>query len=140
MSLEEARAHLDLASKQWERASSDWWEPSDPASCVTNVFYAYENLIVAVAEAKGIKWKKNHYKKAELAEELAKNKILSKDLSDELLRLNTLRKDVSYGEPGDELSDEDLEGLVSELEEMISEVEGIVSALEEEEIEKEENE
>lgn len=133
MSVEDAREHLDLASKQWERASSDAWEPSDAASCVTNVFYAYENLIVAVAEAKGIVWAKNHYKKAELAEELAKNKILSKDLSDELLRLNDLRKDVSYGGPGDELSDEDLESLVSGLEEMIAEVEGIVTALEEDE-------
>jgi hypothetical protein len=62
--LEAARAHLDLARKQWERASSDAWEPTDPASCVTNVFYAYENLIVAVAEARGREWAKSHYKKS----------------------------------------------------------------------------
>ena len=131
MSLEEAREHLDLASEQWERACTDAWEPADHASCVTNVFYSYENLIVAVAEAKDQPWAKNHYKKAELASELAKTKVLSKDVSDEMLRLNNLRKDVSYGEPGAELTDEDLEALVSELEKIIEEVEQIVAALEE---------
>lgn len=132
MSLETARKHLERASKQLERAATDAWEPADPASCVTNVFYAYENLIVAVAEAKNLTWAKNHYKKAELAKELASKKILSKDFSDHLLRLNDLRKDVSYGEPGMELSDQDLESFVTELEETIKEVEGIVSSLEEE--------
>jgi hypothetical protein len=131
MSLEEAREHLDLASEQWERAATDAWEPSDAASCVTKVFYAYENLIVAVAEAKDQPWAKSHYKKADLAAEFAKNKVLSRDLHDEMLRLNDLRKDVSYGEPGEELGDEDLEGLVGGLEEMIAEVEQIVAALEE---------
>jgi hypothetical protein len=103
MSLEDAREHLDLAIEQWERACNDAWEPSDAASCVTNAFYAYENLIVAVAEAKGSSWQKRHDKKAELARELFERKILSKDLHDEMLRLNILRKDVSYGEEGFEL-------------------------------------
>jgi hypothetical protein len=132
MSLEAAREHLDLASKQWERATTDAWEPSDSASCVTNAFYAYENLIVAVAEAKDVAWSKNHYKQAALAKELATNGVLSKDLSDEVLRLNDLRKDVSYGEPGAELRDEDLENLVTELESLINEVEEFVTRLEEE--------
>lgn len=130
MSLEAAREHLDLASKQWDRACSDAWEPSDPASCVTNVFYAYENLIVAVAEARGIRWEKSHYKKADLAAELARTKVLREDKKDEILRLNDLRKDVSYGEPGMELSDEDLEGLVTELEVFKDEVEELVKKLE----------
>jgi hypothetical protein len=55
-----------------------------------------------------------------------------RDLSDEVLRLNDLRKDVSYGEPGAELRDEDLERLVTELELLINEVEKFVSDLEEE--------
>src|SRR4051794_31179371 len=126
MSLEAAREHLNLASKQRDRASTDAWEPTDPASCVTNVFYAYENLIVAVAEAKNEAWAKNHYKKAELAQRLAQSGVLSKDLSDEILRLNNLRKDVSYGEPGENLGNEDLENLVCELESVIEEVEKIV--------------
>jgi uncharacterized protein YutE (UPF0331/DUF86 family) len=135
VSLEAAREHLDLARKQWERAASDWWEPSDPASCVTNVFYAYENLIVAVAEVHGRKWERNHYRKAELAAELAKDGLIGKDLSNLVLKLNDLRKDVSYGEPGDELVDAELEEYVSELEEVIEEVKSIVDAAEEEELE-----
>ena len=126
MSLEAARKHLERASQQLDRAATDAWEPADPASCVTNVFYAYENLIAAVAEAKNLTWTKSHYKKAELAKELAGQGILSKDFSDHLLRLNDLRKDVSYGEPGMELSDQDLEFFVAELEDTIEEVKGIV--------------
>ena len=108
MDLEEARDHLDLAKKQWERAASDSWTPKDHASCVTNAFYAYENLLVAVAEAHGKQWTKSHYKKAELASELFKAKILATDVSGTILRMNDLRKDLSYGEPGDELADADL--------------------------------
>jgi hypothetical protein len=56
---------------------------------------------------------------------------LSIDVSDKILRMNDLRKDVSYGEP-DELADADLESIVGELETFIEEVEGIVEALEDE--------
>jgi hypothetical protein len=48
------------------------------------------------------------------------------------LRLNGLRKDVSYGEPGVELLDEDLEDLVSGLEKLIEEVDSIVTDKEDE--------
>jgi hypothetical protein len=43
--------------------------------------------------------------------------------------LNELRKDVSYGEPGGELSDVDLEDLVSELETFLDEVEELVTTI-----------
>jgi uncharacterized protein (UPF0332 family) len=130
MSLEAAREHLDLASQQRDRAATDSWEPADPASCVTNAFYAYENLIVAVAESANKEWPKNHYKKAELAKQFAADGALKKDLSEEILRLNNLRKDVSYGEPGAKLRNEDLETIVSELEETIEAVEKIIGDLE----------
>ena len=141
MDLHAARAHLDLAKKQWGHAATDWWEPADAASCVTNAFYAYENLIVAVAEAQGRKWDPNHYKKSKLAAQLFADKILATDVSETILRLNNLRKDVSYGEPGDELATADLEDIVSQLEEFIDEVETMVDTLqqemEEEEVEDE---
>lgn len=132
MNLQEARAHLDLAKEQWEKAATAWWEPADPASCVTNAFYAYENLIVAIAEAHGRKWEPSHYKKADLAEKLFNDKILAKDVSGKILQMNNLRKDVSYGEPGQELEEVDLEEIVSELESFIDEVEAIVESLEQE--------
>lgn len=127
MSLEAAREHLDVATAQLERAQVDWWEPADPSSCVTNVFYAYENLVVAAAEAHDLPWKKDHFKKADLAHELYEKKTLTRDLRDEILRLNELRKDVSYGKPGAELGDEDLEGLLCELEKLRDEVEAIIT-------------
>jgi hypothetical protein len=140
MDLEEARDHLELAKKQWEHAATDSWPPREHASCVTNAFYAYENLLVAVAEALGQKWTKSHYKKAELAAELFKDKILTTDVSDTLLRMNDLRKDVSYGEPGYDLKDADLEDIVSDLEKFVDEVETIVTAAEEKAEEEEDDE
>jgi|SRR5271157_2803735 len=130
MSLEEARQHLDLAREQFDDACTDWWEPADAGSCVSNVFYAYENLVVAVAESHNLPWKKNHYDKAALATELHTQNILSKGLGDEILRLNNLRKDVHYGEPGFELGEEDLESLVSDLEGIVNEVESMISRME----------
>jgi hypothetical protein len=46
--------------------------------------------------------------------------------------LNELRKDVSYGDPGEELSEVELEGLVSGLELFLDEVGELVTSLEEE--------
>jgi hypothetical protein len=132
MDLHSARAHLDLAKKQWDRAATDWWEPADPASCVTNAFYAYENLIVAVAESHGRAWERDHFKKSKLAAQLFTDKILATDVSKTILKMNNLRKDVSYGEPGDELATADLERIVSRLEEFIDEVETIVDTFEQE--------
>lgn len=130
MSVRKAREHLDLAKKQLDDAAVDSWEPEEPESCVSNVFYAYENLIVTVAEANGIRWKRNHYEKAELASSLAKQGKLKTDIHDLMLHLNDLRKDISYGEPGSDLQNVDLEDLVTDLEHMVDEVEEIVSAKE----------
>jgi hypothetical protein len=138
MDLIKARDHLELAQKQWDTAATDSWEPAEPESCVTNVFYAYENVIVAVAEALGIEWKKNHYRKAEIAAQLARDGKLSKDISQLMQQLNSLRKDISYGEPGADLLDEDLEALVTDLELMIDEVNNIISNLEDNAVEDDE--
>ncbi len=138
MDLDKARTHLKLASKQRDKAATDSWEPEEPESCVTNVFYAYENIVVAVAEAVGAKWKKNHFDKADLAAKLANDGKLSTDISQLMLHLNDLRKDVSYGQPGAALLNEDLETLVSDLESMIDEAEELISQLEEEAVEADE--
>ena len=131
MSIREARRHVEKARAQLDQASIDSWEPPDPGSCISNVFYAYENLVVAVAEAHNIPWKKIHSEKAKLAAKLHKEGKLSRDLSEELPRLNDLRKDVHYGFPGNQLEGEDLESLVSDLEATLDEVDGSVRDLEE---------
>ncbi len=129
--LQEARRLIDLAKEQLDKAAVHSWEPSDPAQCVIVTFYAYENCVVSVAEAEGITWKKVHSEKSKLAANLVKDKKLKTDVSEKLKSLNTLRKDVSYGEPGESLSNVDLEDLVSELESFVEEVETFVEELEE---------
>lgn len=120
------------ARDQWDRAAVDSWSPEEPAECVTKCFYSYENALVAAATALGVAWTKKHYEKAALAKSLFKENKLKTDVSDLLVRLNELRKDVSYGDPGEELSEVDLEDLVSELESFLNEVGELVAAVEEE--------
>jgi len=55
-----------------------------------------------------------HYENADLALKVHQDHGL-RDISERLTELNDLRKDVSYGEPGDDLGEVDLEDLVSEL-------------------------
>ena len=126
MGLREARAALRRAHSQLERVQVAWLNPPDPVEAVTFAFYAYENAIVAVAEAKGAKWTKNHAEKARLAGRLFSDGILSTDIEDRLIQLNTLRKDVAYGDPGPELQELVLEELAAELEQFLEEVVGAV--------------
>ena len=130
--LKEARAHLARAEDQFDRASVDSWDPPDPAECVTKSFYAYENGLVAAATALGASWTKKHYEKAAIAKRLFEENKLKTDVSDRLVKLNELRKDISYGDPGeDDLSEVDLEELVSELELFLREVRELVTSIEE---------
>jgi hypothetical protein len=129
--LAEARKHLGRARKQWDQAVTDSWEPQEPGECVTKCFYAYENAVVAAATALGAKWTKKHYEKAELAKKLFQENKLKTDVSDLLGRLNELRKDVSYDEPGPELGETNLEDLVSDLETFLDDVAELISNLEE---------
>ena len=128
--LKEAHAHLARARDQFDRASVDSWEPADPAECVTKCFYAYENALVAAATALGATWTKKHYEKAALAERLFEENRLKTDVSDQLVKLNELRKDVSYGDPGEELSEVNLEDLVSDLDLFLGEVDELMRNIE----------
>jgi uncharacterized protein (UPF0332 family) len=130
--LKEANAHLARARDQWDRAAVDSWEPKEPAECVTKCFYSYENALVAAATALGAAWTKKHYEKAALAKKLFEENKLKTDVSERLGELNELRKDVSYGEPGEELTEVDLEELVTDLERFLDEVSELVTSLEEE--------
>jgi len=132
MSIRAARAALKRAQSQLERVQTAWFDPPDPVEAVTFAFYAYENAVVAVAEAKNIRWTKRHDEKAALAARLFRDRILSIDVEDRLSELNAARKDVAYGEPGPELEQMDLEELATELEQFIDEVERMVDAAENE--------
>jgi len=129
--LKESRTHLARARDQWDRAVADSWEPADPAECVTKCFYAYENAVVAAATAIGTAWTKKHHEKAALARKLFEQKVLKADVSERLVELNELRKDVSYGDPGEQLLGVNLEDLVSDLERFLDEVDELVTTEEE---------
>ena len=54
MAQEKAVAALELAKKQLDKVQAATWDPADVADAVMWAFYAYENAIVAVAEANGM--------------------------------------------------------------------------------------
>ena len=128
-----ARRRPTLAQKQWDEACIATWEPTDPAECVTKCFYAFENAVVAAAEALGIAWTKNHNEKATLAARLIDHGRgkLTKNIRDLLAELNNVRKDISYDEPGPELAEIDLEDRVSELEDYLSQVQSLIDDIKE---------
>ena len=129
MGEEEACMHLALAKKHLGRVQTASWdpEPEDLEEGVAWAFYAYENAVVAAAEKLGMGWQKTHSSKVRLAGKLHAKGILSVDVGSEIERLNELRKDVQYGEPGSELLEVDLEDLAIQLENFIDEVESVIS-------------
>ena len=128
MSIDEAKKHVARAKKQLEKVQTASWEPQDPEQAVTWAFYAYENCVTALAERYEYQWTPNHYKKAELARTLHDRGFISRDIGDDLEELNSLRKDVAYGEPGYDLLTVDLEELATELEQFVDEVESHIGS------------
>jgi uncharacterized protein (UPF0332 family) len=124
--LEEARRLFDLASGQLDDAESAWWEPAEPAKCITNTFYAYENAVTAAMLVAGRDRTRKHYEKAQIARTLFETQILRTDVSDLLTYLNDIRKDVQYGEPGFDMKQVSLEDLVADLERFIEEVKALL--------------
>ena len=108
MNIVEARTKISAAKAQMQRVMDAASDP-DPEDAVMWAFYAYENCIVAVAELQGRRWYPNHRQKADLARFLYFDGLVSRDVGAELEELNSLRKDVAYGDPGEELLNKDLE-------------------------------
>ena len=123
MAVNEARKHITLARRQLEWVQRAAARDHDPGNAVTWAFYAYENCVTALAEFHGRSWEKNHSKKAQLARSLHNDRLISRNVGDELEELNRLRKDVAYVGPGPELQEVDLDDLAYELEEFICEIE-----------------
>lgn len=127
MSYEEAKKHIEIARRHLDRVQAASWEDDpDPELAVTFAFYAYECCIVAVAEFYSRGWTTNHARKAQLATDLHAEGLVSRDIGGELRRLNELRKDVAYDQPGPELHELNLADLAAELEELIDEVQLLV--------------
>lgn len=129
--IDEARDRLKKAFEQWEQAAVHSWEPAEPAECITKCFYAFENAVTAAMLAAGRKSTTKHYEKAGIASELVAEGFLKTDVSDRLVELNDLRKDVQYGEPGAAMMETDLEDLTTELEYFLREVQDAIDEVEE---------
>ena len=127
MGVAEARIKIATARRQWDRVAASAWDP-DPENAVTWAFYAYENCVVSIAELHGRRWTTNHREKAQLARDLHADGLVSRDIGDELEKLNALRKEVAYDEPGQELREMDLDGLSYELEEFIDEIKSTIES------------
>ncbi len=126
MSTKNARAAIARARKQLQHVQEAAWDPQDADDAVTWAFYAYENCVVALAEATGTPWKKTHWSKVDIARQMASDGRVARDIGDELENLNELRKDVQYGEPGADLLEVDLEYLAVELERYVDNVAAVV--------------
>jgi hypothetical protein len=127
MSKEQALHHLEVAQVHLKRVQI-YWDSDEPDEAVNWAFYAYENAVVAVAEILNIPWAKTHPSKVKIAEELYSKGILSIDVGPTIAYLNELRKDVQYGEAGDDLADADLEDMANDLEQFITEVENVIKS------------
>ena len=124
MGLAEARDKTAVARVQLERVQNSSHEESyDAQNAVMWAFYAYENCVVALAELHGRTWTRNHYEKAELARRLHADGLISRDIGDELEKLNTLRKGVAYDLPDPGLDELDIDDLANELKALIDEIE-----------------
>ena len=127
MGTTDAKEALTRARKQLERVQMAAWEPQDPEEAVTWAFYAYENALKALAEARGDILARHHGRKAEYAGRMARQKVLRTDAEARLVELNGLRKQVSYGDVYGDLAALDLEDLASELETFLDEVETVIA-------------
>lgn len=128
--IRDARQRIKTAREQCDQAAVHNWPPEEPAECVTKCFYSYENALTAAASALGVGWTKVHPEKAKLAKRLFSEGKLKTDVSDRLVELNALRKDVQYGAPGAALFKADLAELLGELEAFLSEVEAVIQSAE----------
>ena len=96
---------------------------ADATEAVTWLFLSLEAVIVSFADKHGLDPERQHWKKAEIAEQLHKTGVLPQDFSHTLRLLNEARKVATY-----EVDEPDLEG--QSLEDIASDVETAVELAE----------
>jgi hypothetical protein len=118
------RAKHELAREHLDRGLAGV-SANDATEAVAWLFLSLEAAIVSVADNHGLDTQRQHWKKAEVAEELHARGVLPHDFSDILRLLNEGRKVATYD--GDE---PDLEG--KSLEDIAADVETAVELAEQE--------
>jgi uncharacterized protein YutE (UPF0331/DUF86 family) len=109
------KAKATLAREHLERALPAV-TAGDFTEAVTWLFASLEAAIVSVADTEGIDTKKQHWKKAEVAQQLHEAGILPYDFSDTLDLLNDARKTVIYDGDEPDLGESSLEDIAGDVE------------------------
>lgn len=109
------KAKSVLAREHLERALPAV-QSEDHTEAVTWLFAALEAAVVAIAEANGLDTQKQHWKKAEVAEQLHQCGVLSHDFSGTLGALNDARKVAVYEGEEPDLGDQSLEDIAADVE------------------------
>ena len=92
-----AQAHLDLAKRHLEKVRAAWDEPTDWADLAIYGFYCLEQAVMAAAVEYGLRGRKHHRDRVQLANRLHKNKGLP-DVGKLLTDLHNAQKYASYGD------------------------------------------
>ena len=92
-----AQTHLDLAKRHLEKVRAAWDEPTDWADLAIYGFYCLEQTVMAAAVEYGLRGRKQHRDRVQLANRLHKNKGLP-DVSKLLTDLHNAQKYASYGD------------------------------------------
>ena len=121
------RAKHELAREHLDRGLSGVTS-GDTTEAVAWLFLSLEAAIVSVAEKHGLNTKKQHWKKAEVAEELHKKGVLPHDFSDTLRLLNEARKVATYEGDEPDLDGQSLEDIAADVESAVERAERAVSS------------
>jgi hypothetical protein len=109
------RAKHVLAREHLQRALSGV-ATGDVTEAVTWLFLSLEAAIVAVADRHGVDTRRQHWRKAEVAEELFRTGVLSRDVSSTLQVLNEARKVATYDGDEPDLAGQSLQDLAADVE------------------------
>jgi hypothetical protein len=92
-----AQAHLDLAKRHLEKVQVAWDEPTDWADLAIYGFYCLEQAVMAAAVEYGLRGRRQHHDRVQLANRLHKSKGLP-DVGKLLTDLHNAQKYASYGD------------------------------------------
>ncbi len=92
-----AKRHLELAKRHLEKVQNAWDNPTDWSDLAIYGFYCLEQAVMAAATESGLRGRKQHRDKVQLANTLHKKNGLP-DIAKLLTHLHRAQKYASYGD------------------------------------------
>jgi len=93
----DAQRHFELAKRHLQKVQSAWDDPTDWSDLAIYGFYCLEQAVMAAAAEHGLRTKKQHRDKIQLANNLHKKHGLP-DIAKLLTHLHRAQKYASYGD------------------------------------------